>query len=117
MRKILIIDDDEEVLETTCEILKMYNYDVHGENNGLQGIESAKKDNFDIILLDEKMPEISGYEVFLKIKEFNKDAKIIMVTAHNDKEKWLKMRKNGALDIIIKPYDINQLIQTIEKFT
>jgi len=116
-KKILIIEDNEDILDNTVELMELEGYDVFFASRGRQGIEKALENIPDIVLCDIWMPEMDGYEVFNHLKKYEKTADIPFVVfsasvERSDVEKALKM---GATDYIKKPFTTEQLIDTIEK--
>lgn len=116
--KILIIDDEPDIIETVSYILQARNFSVFTAIDGFDGIEQAKVYKPDLILLDIMMPGIDGYETCLKLKS-DKDTKnipVIMFTAKGESESVLKAHKSGANDYIVKPFSLPTLLNKINKF-
>ncbi len=126
-KKVLIIDDDEELCEEMSEILSDEGYLVFTENDGLQGYLKAQYNRYDVLLLDLKLPGMKGYDVLKNLKEKSSIMKIIVLTGRplNNKflpdeitdefgeEKILKM----ADAVINKPFNINFVLSMIKNFT
>ncbi len=120
MVRLLIIDDDL----ATCDFLRSFftqkGYEAFVANDGEQGLFIVKEKKPDIILLDIKMPGFSGLEVLQKIKEIDKNAKVIMMTAVNENFIIEMAMKYGAIDYITKPFSLewlekDVLLKTLEK--
>jgi len=120
MVKLLIIDDDL----ATCDFLRSFftqkGYKVFVANDGEQGLSIVKEKKPDIILLDIKMPGFSGLEVLQKIKEIDKNIRVIMMTAVNEDFIVEMAMKYGAIDYITKPFSLewlekDVLLKTLEK--
>jgi DNA-binding response OmpR family regulator len=117
MKKILVIEDDNDILENTAEILELSNYKVFTATNGKMGVEQALRNKPDLILCDIMMPELDGYGV-LHIIQHNEETEstpFIFFTARAEKEEIRKGMSLGADDYISKPYDPTDLLNTIER--
>lgn len=114
MANILVIDDQRSIRTTLKDILELENHYVELAENGLEGLEKFKKDKFDIVLTDVKMPEMDGMEVLEKITEIRNDIPIIMISGHGNIDTAVESIKKGAYDFIEKPLDLNRLLITIK---
>lgn len=112
MNKVLLIDDEERMLELLDLYLKPYSFICRKALGANDGLKYLKEERFDIILLDVMMPEMDGWEVCKKIREYS-DVPIIMVTAREQKEDVVKGLKLGADDYITKPFDEEELVARI----
>jgi DNA-binding NtrC family response regulator len=110
---ILVVDDNEDLLETFAMILKRRGFFVETAENGLSAIDKFEKHGFDVALMDIVMPEMNGVEAFRKIKEMHPEATIILMTAYSDEAMIQMARDEGARHIIHKPIKIEQLIELI----
>ncbi|BAX79567.1 sigma-54-dependent transcriptional regulator [Labilibaculum antarcticum] len=113
MSKILIIDDEKSIRNTLKEILSYEDYEVSLAENGLEGIELAKTDEFDVILCDIKMPQMDGIEVLEKTQELQLDTPVIMISGHGNIDTAVDAIKKGAFDFLEKPLDLNRILITI----
>lgn len=112
--QILLVDDDVQFLEATEYMLKYENYDVITAKNGEEAIRKFTESRPDIVLMDLKMPIMSGYESFFKIKEKNPDAKILFTSAYAiDNKEYEKAKESGLFGLLIKPFDLNELNEII----
>ena len=117
-KRVLIIDDEPDILKVIVFRLKKAGYEIIVSDNGKDGIDCAKKQRPDLILLDLYLPVIDGYEVCKRIKS-DQDLKkipIIFITASQAAEVKDKMQSSGADDYIIKPFEPAELLQKIEKY-
>jgi two-component system chemotaxis response regulator CheY len=113
----LIVDDDIPLLENTAYMVETLGYEVVTAKDGLEAIEVFKSVNPALTFMDVKMPKMDGFDAFFKIKEYNKDAKIVLITAyHVDEKKYLKAQSMSLLETIEKPYDIETLEGVIKKY-
>ncbi len=118
--KVLLVDDERDIIEVTKTRLKSKGFDVVCAYDGLNAIDKAKESKPDIVLLDLFMPVMHGYEVCKKLKE-NPDTKnipIILFSAGLCKSSCPKEAKDaGAVDFIAKPFDDEELIDKIKFYT
>ncbi|MCC6458962.1 MAG: response regulator [Saprospiraceae bacterium] len=116
MKKILIIEDNNEVRENLSEILSLSGYHTLTAENGKVGIEMTLSDRPDLILCDVMMPELDGFGVLhiLSKQQAASDIPFIFLTARAEKDDFRKGMSLGADDYIVKPFDDTVLLQTIE---
>jgi len=103
MDKLLLIDDEPDILRVLTVSLKADGYDVVSAQNGPEGIAAFEKEKPDIVITDVKMPGMDGIEVLKKIKNLNADTEVIIITGHGDIENAIEALKHGASDFINKP--------------
>jgi len=116
MKKILLIDDNEDIRSNTAEILELSNYRVITAPNGKKGVEMALKENPDMIICDIMMPGLDGYGVFHAIHN-NKELKpvpFIFLTAKTERSDFRKAMEQGADDYITKPFTGTELLNAVE---
>ena len=112
---ILIVDDDEVMQETLSDVLKKRGYEIFSVGSGNGALSTIKKNVIDLILLDMRLPDIHGLEVLKKIKEFDTEILVIMMTAYSDVQTAVSAMKSGAYDYINKPFELEELKLLIEK--
>lgn len=115
MRKasVLIVDDDIEMTETLSDILEDMGHYVEVANDGFRAIEMVKTRAFDVILMDIKMPGISGVETYKEIKKVQPETMVMMMTAHSAKDLVAEALREGAYGVLYKPIDIKKLVEFI----
>ncbi|MGQ9693970.1 MAG: response regulator transcription factor [Thermodesulfobacteriota bacterium] len=116
--KILIIDDEVDLVETIRFPLELEGYQVLVAYQGEEGLQLARKENPDLIILDLMLPKIDGYKVcrFLKFDEKYKHIPIIMLTARSQEKDRLLGKETGADEYITKPFDLDDLFNKIKKY-
>jgi CRP-like cAMP-binding protein/CheY-like chemotaxis protein len=116
MKKVLVIDDNLELLENTSELLELSNYKVFTASNGKIGVEQALANKPDLILCDIMMPELDGYGVLHMVHKSIElqDIPFIFLTAKAEKNDIRKGMSLGADDYIPKPFDATDLLTTVE---
>jgi len=112
--RILIIDDELGIREMFKRLLKDSGYDLHFAKDGLEGVEMLRKDNFDLIISDLKMPKMDGIGVLKTAKEYNPHIPVIVLTAYATVETAVEAIKIGAYDYITKPFDPDAIEVTIK---
>lgn len=121
MKKILLVDDEPEILDIYGEALEDGDFEVIRASNGLECIEKAKSEKPDLVLLDLKMPEMDGMEVFSNLHAYDetKDIKVVFLTAFGDPlsiETDIKLAKElGAIDFIKKGLDLDELVLRVRE--
>ena len=111
--KILVIDDEKNILESIKMVLTYENYPVATTNNGLDGIDLYRQLKPDIVLLDVKMPGFNGLDVLKQLKDINEFSEVIMISGHSGIEEALEAAKLGAFDFLEKPISRDKLILTV----
>lgn len=116
MAKLLIADDDPEILRFLDKILTLEGHTVKTAKDGEEAVEMAKKDNFDIIITDIIMPRKEGIETIIELREMNPDIKIIAISGGGRKGRmdFLRMAEMvGASEILAKPFQPQELLEKI----
>ncbi|MCG1037124.1 sigma-54-dependent transcriptional regulator [Polaribacter sargassicola] len=115
MSKILIIEDEAAIRRVLTKIISEENdtYNVEEAEDGLLGIELIKKNDYDLVLCDIKMPKMDGVEVLEKAKKIKPEVPIVMISGHGDLDTAVNTMRLGAFDYISKPPDLNRLLNTV----
>ncbi|MBI4378383.1 MAG: sigma-54-dependent Fis family transcriptional regulator [Nitrospinae bacterium] len=111
---ILIVDDDESMRDTLDAILKK-DFNVLKVSDGRSAIDTIKKKDVDIVLLDIRLPDINGMDILQQIKENNEDVDVIMITAVKEIDTAVHAIKMGAYDYITKEFDYDDVIARINR--
>ena len=117
MRNELILwaDDEIDLLKPHILFLKQKGYEVITVSNGRDALEMSEKENFDLIILDENMPGLSGLETLSRIKETNPDVPVVMITKNEEENIMTQAIGNKIADYLIKPVNPNQILLSIKK--
>ena len=115
MSRILVIEDESAIRRVLVKILseENENYKVEEAEDGLMGLESIKKDDFDLVLCDIKMPKMDGVEVLVAARKIKPEIPFIMISGHGDLDTAVNTMRLGAVDYISKPPDLNRLLTTV----
>ncbi len=117
-KTILLVDDDVDVLEPIQYLLIEEGHKVITASNGSEAITEYKENKPAITFMDIKMPVLDGYEAFNKIKDIDKDAKIVFTSGYAiDNERFQNAKNLGLCDMLTKPFNIDTMIKMIKKYT
>jgi two-component system nitrogen regulation response regulator NtrX len=115
MSRILVIEDEAAIRRVLVKILSEESdtYTVEEAEDGLKGIEAIKKEDYDLVLCDIKMPKMDGVEVLEAAKKIKPEIPFIMISGHGDLDTAVNTMRLGAFDYISKPPDLNRLLTTV----
>jgi DNA-binding response OmpR family regulator len=112
---ILVLDDNVDVAQGLAEILELSGYKVTLAHNGQNAVLAFDNTNFDLGIFDIRMPGMNGVQAFLEIKRRHPDAHIIMMSGYADQELIDSALSNGALGLLPKPFEPEELLSRVEK--
>jgi two-component system chemotaxis response regulator CheY len=116
MKKVLIVDDAAFMRATIKAILERNGFEVAGEaENGALGVKKYLELRPDIVTMDITMPEMTGIEALQKIRSFDPDAKVVMITAMGQESLVKEAVVSGARSFLVKPFKEEHVIQTLKK--
>ncbi len=117
MTKILIAEDDQDIRELVVLTLQFSGFDVVPVEDGSLAVEKAQSQSFDLILMDVRMPRMTGYEACRRLKEIDatKNIPIIFLSAKGQEQEIQTGLNAGAADYILKPFAPDTLVNTINK--
>jgi DNA-binding response OmpR family regulator len=115
--KILIVEDEPELVQTIQDRLEMYEYRVLTAGNGKEGLEKAIEEKPDIVLLDVNMPTMDGFEMLEALRKHPEGAGcvVMMVTVRDGKEDIARAEACGIEDYVTKPFELGELVEKIER--
>ena len=115
MSRILIIEDEQSIRRVLKKILSEEDssYEIFESADGLTAMQSIKKDDYDLVLCDIKMPKMDGIEVLQATKKIKPDIPFVMISGHGDLETAVDSMRLGAYDYIAKPPDLNRLLNSV----
>lgn len=111
----MVVDDEESIRIMLKRVLTAYKYEIDEAKNGLEAMAKLNKERYSIILLDLRMPEMNGIEVIEKMKERDINTSIIMMSAYGTIPEAVEAMKLGAIDYLVKPFDLDELIIIIKR--
>jgi two-component system response regulator (stage 0 sporulation protein F) len=113
--RILIVDDAGPVVVLCVNVLQALGYAVKGANRGEAAMEMIRKESFDLMVLDYKMPGMSGFEVFEQARLLHPNMAVVLVTGHGTPEIVNEANRLGFNAILLKPFTSDELRATVEK--
>ena len=118
MKKILIVDDEKDIVETLSFMLKAKGFECIHAFDGESGLNMAKNESPDLVMLDVMMPKINGYKIcrLLKFDNKYKNIPIIMITARSQDEDKIIGEETGADEYITKPFEFSEVLEKINKY-
>jgi len=112
---ILVIDDDQDICQVLSSFLTKENYNVAIAHSGDEGLKLIRSNEYELVLCDYKLPDISGVELLQKIRIFNSHVAVIMITGFSNVKIAVETFREGANDYITKPFYPDELLLTIQK--
>jgi DNA-binding NtrC family response regulator len=112
--QVMLVDDEVEFLNTLTKRLRKRGVDIKGVESGERALEALKEGQYDVIILDVRMPGMDGIEVLKKIKDGYPLTEVIMLTGHANVEVAVQGMELGAFDYLMKPMDIDELLYKVE---
>ncbi len=118
MKKILIVDDEADIIEILQFVLESQGYECITAFDGEEGLKLAKEANPDLIILDVMMPKMNGYKIsrLLKFDSKYKNIPILMLTARSQETDKALGEETGADEYITKPFQIENVVETVKKY-
>jgi DNA-binding NtrC family response regulator len=113
--RILIVDDAGPVVVLCVNVLQALGYAVKGANRGETAVELLRKERFDLMVLDYKMPGMTGFDVYQQAKALYPDLAVVLVTGHGSPEVVSEANRMGFDSILLKPFTSEELRGTVEK--
>jgi len=114
-RRILVVDDEEFLRTLLIDELTNAGYKVLGAETGEEALTAIKKEKIDVILLDIKMPDISGIEILKFVTKNSPTTRVIMLTGYANLKYAMESKEYGAADFIAKPFNLTDVIASVER--
>ncbi len=115
MAKILIVDDERDILETLPEVLEKWGHETYVALNGFEALKVFQRNSVDFIITDIKMPQMDGLELLQKIQEIDKHCMVIFLTGYPSLDSAISAMRSGAYDYLVKPVNLEELKLRIER--
>jgi DNA-binding NtrC family response regulator len=113
--RLLIVDDEVDFLNSVAKRLELRNFEVTPVTNGEDALRVARKGQFDLALLDLKMPGMDGTEVLSLLKKKHKFLEVVILTGHGSIDSAVECTKLGAFDYLTKPYELENLLDVLKR--
>lgn len=114
-KSILLVDDEELYLDALAMILIKEGYDISTACNGKKALQSVKKKQYDLVITDMIMPDITGIDVLKEVKSLYPEAKVIIITGFGAPESYLESMTLGAFEYLNKPINMPELKKAIKR--
>jgi DNA-binding NtrC family response regulator len=112
--RILIVDDEERFRNTMSRLLQIEGFETKTAGSGSDALHELQTNQYDIVILDVRMPEMTGPQVLARIKKINSEIEVIIMTGYASVDTAKEIMSLGAYDYLLKPYDTNELLEKIE---
>jgi DNA-binding NtrC family response regulator len=113
--KVLLVDDEAEFLDTLAERMRNRGMQVSTSMSAEEAIRTTETGDYDVVILDLLMPGMDGIQALKALKKKKPDLQVILLTGHATVQKGIEAMKLGAMDLLEKPADINELTEKIQK--
>jgi nitrogen regulation protein NR(I) len=113
--KVLLIEDDPAIVVTLRRVLTEEGHQVEIETRGDSGLDRARTDPFDVVITDMKLPGLNGLDLVRQLRTARPRLPIILITAHGTTETAIEATKSGAYDYLLKPFEMPELIELVER--
>ncbi len=114
-KRILVVDDEPQILSFLKQLFEMDGWDVHVASNGSEGIEKIEHAGYDVILTDLKMPGADGIDVLRAAKKIHSDAEVILMTAYGTVDSAIEVMRAGAFHFLLKPFRAEEVRHLVDK--
>ena len=115
--KVLFVDDDRNLVTTSSRLIEIVKRETEPAYTGAEAIEKIKRGNYDLVILDIKLPDINGLEVVKKIREFNKKIRIVLITGHPEFGDAIDSLEYDIEEILFKPVAPSELLRVVNDYT
>lgn len=112
---ILVVDDEENARDGLSKILTKEGYKIDVASDGKEAIDSIRKNRFDLVITDMRMPQMDGFEVLREIRKMDDNIGVIMITAFGEVDSYFEAMNLGAFEYINKPVKVDELKRVIAK--
>jgi len=116
-RRILIVDDDRQMVRTLSDIVRMHGWEPSGAYSGEAAVEEVRKESYSAVLMDVKMAGINGVTAFREMKRFRPNIRVVLMTAYTAADIIAEAEREGALKVLAKPVVLSGLIEMLDQTT
>ncbi|MBI5179948.1 MAG: sigma-54-dependent Fis family transcriptional regulator, partial [Nitrospirae bacterium] len=115
IKKILIVDDEKNITDVLATILISLGYSVSTASDGEEALSILKKEYYELVITDIKMPQMDGLSLLKEINKLKKDIIIIMLTGLATTDTAVEAMRSGAFDYVVKPFNIEKIIDVVAR--
>jgi len=113
--RVFIVDDDQDHAESVADVLELSGFSTEVSFSGEHAVERFREEDFDVVLMDVKLPGMNGVETFFEFRKIRPDARVFMMTGFSVEQLVAQAVENGALGVLHKPFAIDQLLEMLER--
>lgn len=113
--KILIVDDEERFRTTMCKLLAVRGLEASTTGDGKEALKELREKSYDVVILDVRMPEMSGIQVMTELRKLDPFIEVIIMTGYASVDTAKKIMELGAYDYMLKPYNVEELMEKIDE--
>lgn len=114
-RDVLIVDDDEEVRQLFCDIVTLLGFNPTAVGSGVAALQELKATTFDLVILDMRIPDMSGLEIFKALRQFNSSVPVVLISGYGMDKNVQEALSMGALLCLEKPFDVLRAMKTLRE--
>jgi DNA-binding NtrC family response regulator len=115
VKRVLVVDDELDFLETIVKRLEVRDIKASGVDSGPKALELLDKEDFDVVILDVKMPGMDGVETLVEMKKKKPQLPVVMLTGHATVASGIQGMKQGAFAYVMKPIELDELLDKLQK--
>ena len=112
-RRALVVDDDRFMVKTLSDVLQLQGWEVHPAYSGATAVEAARQEEFDVVLMDVKMPGLDGVEAFKAMKQTRPDIRVVLMTAYTAPDRVSEAEREGVIRVMSKPLNMGELFDVL----
>ena len=112
-KKILIADDEEDILEIVADRVEFYGFEVETARDGVECLEAIGRDVPDLVLLDIRMPRLDGFGVLARLREEHPELPVVVLSASSERQLAEETLSKGAVDYLLKPFEPAELKEKV----
>jgi DNA-binding NtrC family response regulator len=114
-KRVLVVDDEESILDLLSEVLGEEGYQVDGVTSGLDALKKMKKKNFDVMLVDLKLPKMDGMELLRTVRTVEPQLPVIVMSGNVSLQSVIQSIRHGAYDYISKPFNLEEAVAAVKR--
>jgi two-component system response regulator CpxR len=115
--RVLFVDDEEELVSAVVERLELRDIEAHGVTSGAEALTKIEAQEFNVVVLDVRMPSLGGFDVLRRLKRAHPGTEVVLLSGHGSSQNVEEGLRLGAFDYLQKPVDIEYLIDIIRRAT
>lgn len=114
-KRVLVVDDEENILDLLSEVLQDEGYQVDGATDGLDALEKVRNNTFDVMLVDLKLPEMDGMELLRIVRMAEPQLPVIVMSGNGNLQSVIQSIRQGAYDYISKPFNLEEAVAAVKR--